>query len=96
MSPLTGDDPDWEAVTRLLDLAVQRGFTFTAHAEGSLWGEREDPQWHDVVFLGSSGHGNACRSRRGHLAPGESLFAQRITGTALSVLHTVVYGWPPL
>jgi hypothetical protein len=75
-------------VTRLLDLAKQRGFTFApAGGEGSSWLERTGPDWHDVVFLGG-GHYNAVRSQ-GDIAPGESLFSERSTGTALSVLYTV-------
>lgn len=89
-------DPYMDAVTRLLDLATQCGFTSTPAGEGgSLWLERDGPQWHDTVFLDTSGHCNAVRSRRGHLAPGEPLFAESITGTALSVLHIVLYSWPP-
>jgi hypothetical protein len=95
--PVTAvDDPHVAAVERLVELAKQRGFTFTpAGEQGSLWGERVAPGRIDVVFLGDSGHCNAVRSRRGHLAPGEPLFTERITGPALSVLHTVLHTWPP-
>jgi hypothetical protein len=54
------DSPDPAAVTRLLDLAQQRGFTFTPVGEqGSLWSERVTAQWRDLVFLGASGHCSA-------------------------------------
>jgi hypothetical protein len=91
----TVDDPHAAVVERLIDLATRHGFSFTpAGEQGSLWGERVGPQWTDVVFLGESGHCNAVRSRRGHVVPGEPLFTDRVSGTALSVLHTIVYGWP--
>jgi hypothetical protein len=91
----TVDNPYRRAVERLVNLARERGFTFTlAGEQGSLWGERVAPGWTDVVFLGGSGHSNAARSRRRHLVPGEPLFTDRVSGTALTVLHTVVYGWP--
>jgi hypothetical protein len=84
-------------VSVLLGLAARRGFTFTpAGEDGSLWGERVSAQWRDVMFLGASGHGNAARASTGALVSGEPLFTDRVSGTALSVLHTVVYGWPPL
>jgi hypothetical protein len=90
------DNPHQEAIERLIELATQCGFTFVpAGEDGSLWGERPGPQWQDVVFLGVSGHCNAVRSRRGHVAPGEALFADRVSGPALTVLRTVVYGWEP-
>jgi hypothetical protein len=94
MPVTTVDNPYRSAVERLLHLARERGFTFTpAGEQGSLWGERVGPGWTDVVFLGGSGHCNAVRSFRGHVAPGEPLFAERISGPALTVLHTVIYSW---
>ncbi len=88
--------PDLTAVTGLLDLARRRGFTFIPVGEdGSLWGERVTARWRDVVFLGASGHCNAARCGTGALVPGAPLFADRVSGTALTVLHTVVYGWSP-
>jgi hypothetical protein len=91
-----GDSPGREAVTLLLALATRRGFTFTpAGQDGALWGERGSAQWRDVMFLGASGHANAARASTGMLVPGEPLFAERVSGSALTVLHTVVYGWPP-
>ena len=93
----SSDDPYLDAVTRLLDLVTQCGFTSTPAGEGgSVWLERHGPRWHDTVFLDISGYCNAVRSRRDHLAPGEPLFAESITGTTLSVLHTVLYTWLPL
>ena len=90
----TVNDPHVAAVERLIELARERGFIFTpAGEDGSQWGERTGPQWIDVLFLGVSGPCNAVRSRRGHLAPGEPLFAHRVSGPALSVLHTVLYSW---
>jgi hypothetical protein len=57
-------------VTRLLDLATHCGFTFTpAGEDGSLWGEREGPQWRGVMVLGASGPCDAVRSRSGHRHP---------------------------
>jgi len=92
----TSADPNREARTRLLELATQRGFTFTPAKEGrSWWGERAGPQWHDVIFLDASGPSNAVRFRRDHRAPDEPLFIARVTGTALTVLYTVMHAWPP-
>jgi hypothetical protein len=92
VSTLSGGDPYAAAVTRLLDLARQRGFTFTpAGQNGSSWGERVSAQWRDVVFLGASGHGNAARVSTGVLVPGESLFAERVSGSALTVLAKCAY-----
>jgi len=89
-----GENPAAAAVERLLDLAQQGGFSFTpAGEDGALWGERTGPGWLDVVFISASGPCNAVRSRRGHRAPDEPLFITRITGTALTVLHTVI-SWP--
>ena len=91
------DDPPVGAVERLVELARERGFTFTPAGEhGSQWAQRVTPGWVDVVFLDVSGPCNAVRSRRGHAVPGEPLFADRVSGTALTVLHTVVYGWEPI
>jgi hypothetical protein len=48
----TVDNPYRRAVERLVNLARERGFTFTlAGEQGSLWGERVAPGWTDVVFL---------------------------------------------
>jgi hypothetical protein len=47
------------------------------------------------MFLGASGHANAARASTGILVPGEPLFTERVSGSTLTVLHTVVYGWPP-
>ncbi|MBV9013211.1 MAG: hypothetical protein JO272_14385 [Pseudonocardiales bacterium] len=93
MTP-TADDSDAAAVTRLLHLARQRGFTFTPTGEeGSLWGERVTQRWRDIVFLGAGGHCNAARCYRS-VAPSEPAVAEGVSGTALTVLHTVVYSWP--
>ncbi|HET9256057.1 MAG TPA: hypothetical protein VFO16_12760 [Pseudonocardiaceae bacterium] len=91
----TVDDPHAAAVERLIDLARERGFVFTpAGEQGSQRGERVAPEWIDVVFLRASGHCNAVQSLRTRVAPGEPLFTERITGPALSVLHTVLRTWP--
>ncbi|HET9255495.1 MAG TPA: hypothetical protein VFO16_09865 [Pseudonocardiaceae bacterium] len=96
MSPPTGDNPDRDAVTVLLGLAARCGFSFTPAGEnGALWGERVSARWRDVVFLGASGHGNAARAHTGALLPGEPLFTERVSGSALTVLHAIVHGWPP-
>jgi hypothetical protein len=55
-----------------------------------LWGERADPQWHDIVFLDASGPCNVVRSRRDHVTPGEPLFTERVSGTAPTMLHRCV------
>lgn len=94
MTPV--DNPYQTALERLLHLARERGFVFTPAGErGAQWGQRTTPHWTDLMFLGETGHGNAVRSRRDHVIPGEPLFTERISGPALTVLHTVIYSWPP-
>jgi hypothetical protein len=88
-----GENPP-PATEQLIDLARRRGFTFVPAGEGgSQWGERNGPGWLDVVFINAYGPSNSVRSRRGHTAPGEPLFTDKISGTALTALHTVT-SWP--
>ncbi|HET9254285.1 MAG TPA: hypothetical protein VFO16_03660 [Pseudonocardiaceae bacterium] len=88
-------DPHAAALERLIDLATQHGFSFSPAGErGSLRGERVSPRWRDVVFLGASGHANAARASTGPPVPGEPLLAESVTGTALTVMNTVLDTWP--
>jgi hypothetical protein len=93
-TPRTPDEP--QTVTLLLGLATQRGFTFTlANDQGALWGERKGPQWQDFVCIAASGGPcSAVRTPTGRVVPGKPLFRKSITGTALTVLNTVIYSWP--
>ncbi|MGH3513385.1 MAG: hypothetical protein ACRDRB_14060 [Pseudonocardiaceae bacterium] len=96
---MTTDSPDLAAAMRLLDTAKQRGFVFTRTApgeDGPLRGVRETLAWQDEIIL--SGFTNSChaiRRRRSSLVlPGGSPITERVAGTAIEVLHTVVSDWP--
>lgn len=90
MSTTADDDRDLVAVMRLLVRAQREGFAF--------WGERETAEYRDAIFLGyltGGGVCNAARIRRAlRIPPGEQLFAERVSGDALTVLRTVCQDWP--
>jgi hypothetical protein len=92
------DGPDVVAAKRLLDDAKNRGFAFERIApgpDGPLLGLRETLHWRDTIYLG--GFGKACtatRARKSSLVvPGGLPVAQRVSGDALTVLHTVLSDW---
>jgi hypothetical protein len=94
------DSPEVAAAKRLLDRARDSGFAFERVApgeDGPLRGVRESVDWRDEIYLGGfSGACNAARRRRSSLiVPGGLPVAQRVSGDALTVLHTVVTDWQP-
>jgi hypothetical protein len=92
-TPRTPEEP--EILPLGLGLATHRGVTFTlANDQEALRGERRGPQWHDFVCIAASGGPcSAVRTPTGRVVPGKPLFRNSITGTALSVLCTVIYSW---
>lgn len=92
------DSPELAAAKRLLDAAKERGFAFervAPGADGPLLGVRESIQWRDTIYLGGFGKGcsatRACKSSL--IVPGGLPVTQRVSGDALSVLHTVLWDW---
>jgi hypothetical protein len=96
----TLDSPELAAAKRLLDAAKLQGFRFqriAPGADGPLLGRRETPEYKDEIYIGGfNGSCHATRARRYSLiVPGGLPVTARITGDALTVLHTVVLDWPP-
>jgi hypothetical protein len=90
---------DVAVAKRLLDVAVDNGFSFQRLAvgpDGPLRGVRESIEWQDEIYLaGFSDSCTAIRRRRSSLiVPGGLPVAKRVSGDALTVLHTVVCDWP--
>jgi hypothetical protein len=92
------EGPELTAAKRLLDLAKNQGFAFQRVAlgpDGPLWARRETLEHHDEIYLG--GFTNSCyatRARKSSLiVPGGLPITARVTGDALTVLHTVVNDW---
>jgi len=97
---MTAESPDLAAAKRLLDAAKHGGFRFqriAPGADGPLWGVRETLDWQDTIYL--AGFGTACTATRARtsslIVPNGLLVTQRVSGDALSVLHTVVCDWDP-
>jgi hypothetical protein len=93
------DSPDVVAAKRLLDAAKTGGFAFTRVAtgeDGPLLGVRDTLDWRDEIYLSGFGEGcYATRRRRSSLiVPGGLPIAERVSGDALTVLHTAVTDWP--
>ncbi|MGH3842100.1 MAG: hypothetical protein ACRDS0_11740 [Pseudonocardiaceae bacterium] len=95
------DSPELAAAKRLLGEAKDRGFHFERVApgqDGPLRGVRETPEHHDEIYLAGCGAPESCTAirRRGSslIVPGGLPVTARITGDALTVLHTVVADWP--
>jgi hypothetical protein len=89
---------DLDAAKRLMDSAHDSGFHFERIAEGPdgpLAGIRESVQWRDEIYL--AGFSNSCtairRRRYSLIVPGGLPVAERVSGDALTVLHTVVCDW---
>jgi hypothetical protein len=87
---------------RLLDTAKDVGFTFERIApgeDGPLRGVRETPEFVDEVYVAGFWEPNSCtaiRRRQSSLVvPGGLPVTDRVTGDALTVLHTVVFDWSP-
>lgn len=94
------ESPDLAAAKRLLDHAKDSGFRFERTApgpDGPLRGVRETDQWHDEIYLsGFSDSCSAIRRRRWSLiVPNGLPVTARVSGDALTVLHTVLYDWSP-
>jgi hypothetical protein len=94
------DGPDLAAAKRLLDLAKSQGFAFKRIApgeDGPLRGVRETLQWHDEIYLSGFWQANSCsairRRRSSLLVPGGLPVTERLSGDALTVLHTVLSDW---
>lgn len=92
------DDPELTAAKRLLDAAKSQGFTFQRIApgpDGPLLGVRETVEYRDTCYLAGFGAGcSATRARKYSLVvPGGLPVAERVSGNALTVLHTVVSEW---
>lgn len=96
---VTVDSPELVAAKRLLDAARASGFAFERIGPGEdapLRGTRTCPEWSDEVYVGGFSEGcTAIRRRRSSLiVPGGMPVAQRVSGDAITVLHTVVADWP--
>jgi hypothetical protein len=94
------DSPDLAAAKRLLDAAKEAGFCFQRIASGEdapVVGVRQSTEWLDEIHLGGFWAPQSCtaiRRRRSSLVvPGGLSVAQRVSGDALTVLHTVVTDW---
>lgn len=95
---MTTDSPALAAAKRLMDGAKADGFHFERIAHGPdapLVGVRESVEWRDEIYLaGFSDSCTAIRRRRSSLiVPGGLPVAERVSGDALTVLHTVVSDW---
>jgi hypothetical protein len=85
---------DLAVAKQLLDIAMHNGFSFQRIAtgpDGPLRGVRESVEWQDEIYLaGFSDSCTAIRRRRSSLiVPGGLPIAERVSGDALTVLHTV-------
>lgn len=90
------DSPDLVAAKRLLDDAKARGFGFQRTGQGPdapLLGVRESAEWVDEIVLAGFWEPESCmavrRRRCSLLVPGGLPVAYRVSGDALTVLHTV-------
>lgn len=88
------------AAMRLVDLAKEQGFAFERRGfseDAPLREKRETAEWIDeVVVAGFSNSCEATRRRRYSLiVPGGMPVTERVTGDALTVLHTVTCDWTP-
>ncbi|HET9256894.1 MAG TPA: hypothetical protein VFO16_17100 [Pseudonocardiaceae bacterium] len=92
------DSPSLRAAMRLLDATKTQGFAFCRIApgeDGPLVGRRESADFTDQIYLGGfSGSCHATRARKISLiVPGGLPVTARVSGDALTVLHTVVTEW---
>ncbi len=84
----------------MLDEAKDRGFAFERTGPGEdapLLGVRESVEWVDEIVLAGFSEAESCcalRRRRSSLVvPGGLPVAERVSGDALTVLHTVLWDW---
>jgi hypothetical protein len=96
---MSADSPQLRAAKRLLDLAKHEGFVFQRIApgeDGPLFARRETIDYRDEIYLG--GFNDSCHASRARksslIVPGGLPVTTRVTGDALTVLHTVVSDWP--
>ena len=94
------DSPDLAAAKRLLDDAKGQGFHFERIApgeDGPLRGVRETPEYREEIYLAGFAAPESCtairRCRSSLVVPGGLPVTARVTGDALTVLHTVVIEW---
>lgn len=95
------DSPDLAAAKRLLDDAKDQGFRFERVAsgeDGPLRGVRDTPEHRDEIYLAGFAAPESCtairRRRSSLIVPGGLPVTARVTGDALTVLHTVITDWP--
>jgi hypothetical protein len=94
----TAEGPELRAAKQLLDLATNHGFAFQRVApgpDGPLFARRETLEHRDEIYLG--GFTDSCHATRARksslIVPGGLPITTRVTGDALTVLHTVVNDW---
>ena len=94
------DSPELAAAKRLLDKAKDQGFRFERVApgeDGPLRGVRDTPEHRDEIYLAGFAAPESCtairRRRCSLIVPGGLPVTARVTGDALTVLHTVVSDW---
>jgi hypothetical protein len=94
------DSPELAAAKRLLDEAKAQGFRFERVApgeDGHLRGVRDTPEHRDEIYLAGFAAPESCtairRRRSSLIVPGGLPVTARVTGDALTVLHTVVSDW---
>jgi hypothetical protein len=94
------DSPDVATAMRLLDVAKARGFRFERTGPGDdapVIGVRESLGWIDEIVLAGFWRADSCiavrRQRYSLVVPGEPAVTERVTGDALTVLHTVNSDW---
>ncbi|MDQ3764865.1 MAG: hypothetical protein M3460_26120 [Actinomycetota bacterium] len=96
---MSAENPQLQAAKQLLDLAKRQGFAFHRLApgeDGPLFARRETLEYRDELYLGGfSDSCHATRARKSSLiVPGGLPVTARVSGDAITVLHTVVSDWP--
>ena len=92
------ENPGLTVAKRLLDAAKTQGFSFERIApgeDGPLVGRRDSASYKDEIYIGGfSDSCHATRTRKYRLiVSGELPVMARVSGDAVSVLHTVVTQW---
>jgi hypothetical protein len=95
---VSAEGPQLRTAKRLLDLAKRQGFAFhrlAPGADGPLFARRETIDYRDELYLGGfSDSCHATRARKSSLiVPGGLPVTARVSGDAITVLHTVVCDW---
>jgi hypothetical protein len=92
------EGPELRAAKGLLDLAKNQGFAFQRIApgpDGPLFARRDTPDYRDEIYL--SGFSDSCQATRARksslIVPSGLPITARVTGDALTVLHTVIRDW---